>query len=509
MAAVAYLARTRERPRASIRVAFTVDEEVGRGAEGFDLDAFGADVAYTLDGSDIGELEVETFSAASMRVTIRGLSVHPGVAKGKLVNAVKLASELVLSLPRGSLSPETTEGREGYVHPHRISGNAEEAIVDFIARDHDDVLLEKHLDAPARARPQVRAARAAREGRGRGAPLVPQHAAVHRGEPARRRSCARGDPAGGVEPRLAITRGGTDGAVLSAQGLPTPNLFTGGQEYHSVREWASVQDMAAAAATIVELAGVWAEVRRASRDGAARRDQPRRRPGRRHRRDARVPRASSSTARAARARRRMAFVDLGDQFIALERAVRARERRALRPRRRRPGGGRSPCPRSGRAHGRRSRLPRPVGQPLAGGRLPRHPVHQDCSACSKAWSSPGSRSPSGRWPSSRRRGSPTSTVSRAALVTGASSGIGLASACGSRTPGGASSVASGRRRMPSVLRAARRRAARARRHRQRADRRCGRCRRVRSSTGSSTTRASPSPRRSSSSRSTSSAGSSR
>jgi tripeptide aminopeptidase len=259
MAAVAYLARDGDQPRAPIRVAFTVDEEVGRGAEGFDLEAFGADVAYTLDGSDLGELEVETFSAASVRVTIRGLSVHPGVAKDKLVNAVKLASELVLSLPRGRLSPETTEGREGYVHPYRISGNAEEAIVDFIARDHDDALLEAHVELlrglaeqvevrEPRAKVDVEVRHAYRNMR----PFIEQNPrVVDAALEAIRRA--------GVEPRLAITRGGTDGAVLSAQGLPTPNLFTGGQEYHSVREWASVQDMAAAAATIVELAGVWAE----------------------------------------------------------------------------------------------------------------------------------------------------------------------------------------------------------------------------------------------------------
>jgi tripeptide aminopeptidase len=259
MAAVAYLARDGDQPRAPIRVAFTVDEEVGRGAEGFDLEAFGADVAYTLDGSDLGELEVETFSAASVRVTIRGLSVHPGVAKDKLVNAVKLASELVLSLPRGRLSPETTEGREGYVHPYRISGNAEEAIVDFIARDHDDALLEAHIELlrglaeqvevrEPRAKVDVEVRHAYRNMR----PFIEQNPrVVDAALEAIRRA--------GVEPRLAITRGGTDGAVLSAQGLPTPNLFTGGQEYHSVREWASVQDMAAAAATIVELAGVWAE----------------------------------------------------------------------------------------------------------------------------------------------------------------------------------------------------------------------------------------------------------
>ena len=259
MAAVGYLARHPERPRATIRVAFTVDEEVGRGAEDFDLEAFGADVAYTLDGSDLGELEIETFSAASVRVTIRGLSVHPGTAKDKLVNAVKLASGLVLSVPEGRLSPETTEEREGYVHPHRISGSTEEAIVDFIARDHDDALLAQHvalLEELARdverREPRAKVDVEVRHSYRNMRPFIEQNPrVVDAALEAIRRA--------GVEPRLAITRGGTDGAVLSALGLPTPNLFTGGQEYHSVREWASVQDMAAAAATLVELAGVWAE----------------------------------------------------------------------------------------------------------------------------------------------------------------------------------------------------------------------------------------------------------
>ena len=259
MTAVGYLARTGERPRAPIRVAFTVDEEVGRGAEDFDLEAFGADVAYTLDGSDLGELEVETFSAASVRVTIRGLSVHPGTAKDKLVNAVKLASELVLSLPPDRLSPETTADREGYVHPHRISGNAEEAVVDFIARDHDDDLLAQHVELLRELGLQVEAREPrahvdieVRDSYRNMRPFIEENPrVVEAALEAIRRA--------GVEPRLAITRGGTDGAVLSAQGLPTPNLFTGGQEYHSVREWASVQDMAAAAATIVELATVWSE----------------------------------------------------------------------------------------------------------------------------------------------------------------------------------------------------------------------------------------------------------
>ena len=259
MAAVAHLARTDTSPRATLRVAFTVDEEVGRGAEDFDLEAFGAEAAYTLDGSDVGELEMETFSAASIRVTIHGASVHPGSAKGKLVNAVKLAAELVLSLPQDRLSPETTDDREGYVHPHRISGNAEEAVVDFIARDHDDALLEEHVALlqslaeevevrEPRAKVEIEVVHTYRNMR----PFIERNPrVVDAAFEAIRRA--------GVEPRLAITRGGTDGAVLSAQGLPTPNLFTGGQEYHSVREWASLQDMAAAAATIVHLAQVWAE----------------------------------------------------------------------------------------------------------------------------------------------------------------------------------------------------------------------------------------------------------
>jgi len=259
MSAVSYLVRHPERPRAPLRVAFTVDEEVGRGAEDFDLEEFGADVAYTLDGSGLGELEVETFSASSIRVTIRGLSVHPGTAKGKLVNAVKLAAQLIDALPADRLSPETTEGREGYVHPHRVAGNAEETVVDFIARDHDDALLAQHVallrglvDEAAAREPRAAFDVEVRDSYRNMRPHIERHPrVVEAALEAIRRA--------GVEPKLAITRGGTDGAVLSARGLPTPNVFTGGQEYHSVREWASVQDVAAAAATIVHLAEVWAE----------------------------------------------------------------------------------------------------------------------------------------------------------------------------------------------------------------------------------------------------------
>lgn len=259
MSALEHLVRHPEPAHATVRVAFTVDEEVGRGAEHFDLDEFGADVGYTLDGSGLGELEIETFSARAIRVTIRGRGAHPGTAKGKLVNSVKLAADLVASLPRDSLSPETTEGREGFVHPQRISGSVEETALWLIVRDHDDTLLEQHTALVRRLaavieerEPRARVTVEASDTYSNMRSVIDQHPrVVEAAEEAIRRA--------GVEPVHSIIRGGTDGAVLSAKGLPTPNLFTGGQNYHSLREWASVQDMAAAAATAVELARVWAE----------------------------------------------------------------------------------------------------------------------------------------------------------------------------------------------------------------------------------------------------------
>ena len=259
MAALEYLVAHPEPAHATVRVAFTVDEEVGRGAEHFDLEEFGAEVGYTLDGSGLGELEIETFSARAVRVTIRGRGVHPGSAKGKLVNSVKLAADLIASLPRDALSPETTEGREGFVHPVRINGSTEETVVSFIVRDHEDAKLEEHTELVRRLaaeieerEPRARVTFESSDTYSNMRGVIDRHPrVVEAAEEAIRRV--------GVEPVRSIIRGGTDGAVLSAKGLPTPNLFTGGQNYHSLREWASVQDMAAAAATVVELVRVWAE----------------------------------------------------------------------------------------------------------------------------------------------------------------------------------------------------------------------------------------------------------
>jgi tripeptide aminopeptidase len=258
MTALAYLHGTSE-PRANVRIAFTVDEEVGLGVEHFDVETFGAEAAYTLDGSGLAELEIETFSARQVKVFIRGRGAHTGTAKGKLVNALKLASELVASLPQESLSPETTEGREGFVHPTRMRASAEEAVVTFIVRDHDNVLLDQHTqmlqglaaaieqrEPRAQVRVEVQETYANMRAAIEQCPRV-----VAAAEEAIRRQ--------GLEPVRSLIRGGTDGSRLSAMGLPTPNLFTGGQNYHSRCEWASVQDMAAAAATVVELVRVWGE----------------------------------------------------------------------------------------------------------------------------------------------------------------------------------------------------------------------------------------------------------
>jgi tripeptide aminopeptidase len=257
MAAVSYLAAHPELPRPTLRVAFTPDEEIGEGATLFDIPRFGAICAYTLDGAEIGELQDETFSAISAIVTVRGIEVHPGQATGKLVNALRLVAQIVAALPSDTLTPETTGDRDGFIHPYELSGTPAKAEARFILRDFDDDLLQRHvalLEQTAKevvaAEPRARLEIDVREqyhNMRRFLDAVPNVADA--AEAAIR--------AEGIEPIREPIRGGTDGSRLSEMGLPTPNIFTGGHEYHSVREWASVQDMAAAAAVVVRLAEVW------------------------------------------------------------------------------------------------------------------------------------------------------------------------------------------------------------------------------------------------------------
>jgi len=265
MGAVAYLAARPEIEHAPIRVGFTVDEEVGRGVDHFDIDDFGADFAYTLDGAELGRIDDETFSALEVRIRIEGLSVHPGTSKGKMVNAIKLAARLIERLPKDSRSPETTEEREGFVHPHRLTGTTAEAELRFIARDFDSAKLEEHeqllrglADELAAEEPRARISVTVEEQYRNMKEFLDADPAVAEAADEAARRC-------GIEPWREPIRGGTDGSLLSARGLLTPNIFTGGQQFHSVLEWASVQDMATSAATIVELAKLLAEPEWASR----------------------------------------------------------------------------------------------------------------------------------------------------------------------------------------------------------------------------------------------------
>jgi len=258
MSAVSYLAAHPEIERPTFRVAFTPDEEIGEGASLFDIERFGAGCAYTLDGSTLGELQDETFSAYEAIVTVTGVDVHPGQATGKLVNALRLAAQIVAGLPADTLTPETTSGRTGFIHPFSLTGTAGQARIRLIVRDFDEALLESHVellrevahrvvDAEPRARLDLDVRRQYRNMR-QFLEDVPEVTAA----------AEEAIKAEGIDPIRVPIRGGTDGSRLSEMGLPTPNIFTGGHEYHSVREWASIQDMAAAAATVVRLAEVWA-----------------------------------------------------------------------------------------------------------------------------------------------------------------------------------------------------------------------------------------------------------
>jgi len=259
MTAVAYLVAHPEVPHGPVKVAFNPDEEIGRGVTHFPVESFGAVAAYTVDGSTAGEIQQETFSGAQVRMRIRGRAIHPGWAKGELVNAIKLAADVVGRLPRDTRSPETTEGREGYVHPVVVSGDSSEVELRFIVRDFENDLLDEHVELLCGIAADVAASdpRCSIEVETRVQyrnmrDTLEQHPEIVANlEEAVRRL--------GLEPRRTAIRGGTDGSALTEMGLPTPNIFTGGHDAHSEREWICVEDMGLAAAAVVETARVWAE----------------------------------------------------------------------------------------------------------------------------------------------------------------------------------------------------------------------------------------------------------
>jgi tripeptide aminopeptidase len=259
MDAVQVLLANRDIRHGVIKILFTPDEEIGRGVDKADLKKLGADFAYTIDGETAGHIEDETFSADAAVITIKGVSAHPGFAKGKMEHAIKIASRIVERLPKNTCSPETTEGREGFLHPTGISGELEHATLNFIVRDFTETgLAEKeallegiirdvmtdfpHSTYRLDIQPQYRNMKQ----------IVDRHPeVVDNAMKAIRRA--------GLKPAKGSIRGGTDGSRLSFMGLPCPNIFAGEHAFHSRTEWVSVQDMEAAVRTIVHLAAIWEE----------------------------------------------------------------------------------------------------------------------------------------------------------------------------------------------------------------------------------------------------------
>ncbi len=259
VAAAEYLVQHPEIAHGAIRVGFTPDEEVGGGTKYFDVKKFGAYCAYTVDGEDLGEVEMETFSADSMTITFEGFNTHPGFGKGKLINSIKIAADFLSRLPKVGLSPETTEKREGFVHPYVVDAAVEKTSVKFLIRDFvtaelktKEDFLEKLAKETVAAWPGASVTCKVEESY-RNMKEVLDHypQVVENAREAVRRT--------GLELREAAIRGGTDGSRLSFMGLPTPNIFAGEHNFHSRLEWISVQDMAKAVEMIVNLARVWEE----------------------------------------------------------------------------------------------------------------------------------------------------------------------------------------------------------------------------------------------------------
>jgi tripeptide aminopeptidase len=243
----------------TIKILFTPDEEVGRGVEHVDLKKLGATFAYTMDGESLGTLENETFSANALHLKINGVSTHPGFAKNKMESAIKIASQIISSLPKDFLSPESTENKEGFVHPVSITGGIEEAKISFIIRDFDSSKLAQHENVIKTIAENVMlqfplstfSVEIIEQYRNMKEILDNYPQVVEYAKQAIERV--------GLDAKLSSIRGGTDGSRLSFMGLPCPNVFAGEHAFHSKHEWVSIQDMEKAVQTILHLAIIWEE----------------------------------------------------------------------------------------------------------------------------------------------------------------------------------------------------------------------------------------------------------
>ncbi len=258
MTAVDVLLQNLDVTHGTVRVGFTPDEEVGQGTKYFDVKKFNADFAYTVDGGPMGELEFETFNAFSATFEITGIGVHPGYAKDKMVNSLRIVAKIIERLPR-DMAPETTEKREGYIHPYLINGQTEHVTLKILLRDFEMDNIEKQKKILEKIRDEV-------QGMYPKAKIKLEFKESYRNmrykietEPRLLEYAEEAIKRAGIEPIFNIIRGGTDGAVLSYKGLLTPNLFTGGEAIHSKIEWVPVQVMEKAVETILNLISIWTE----------------------------------------------------------------------------------------------------------------------------------------------------------------------------------------------------------------------------------------------------------
>jgi tripeptide aminopeptidase len=258
-AAAELMRRGKELGHGVVRLCFTCDEEIGRGTDKLDLAKLGAHVAYTLDGAGRDEVDSETFSADGAKVTVKGINTHPSVGKGAMVNSIRILSTFLSRLPTARLSPETTDGRDGFIHPYHIEGGVAEASARLILRDFETT----ELAAQAALLESIAATLRVEHPRAQIIVEVrPQYRNMREGlarEPRAMTKAVDAYRSLGREPKMTIIRGGTDGSLLTAKGLPTPNLSTGEHNPHSPLEWTSVEEMQAACDLLVQLAVEWAK----------------------------------------------------------------------------------------------------------------------------------------------------------------------------------------------------------------------------------------------------------
>ena len=258
-AAAELMRRGSELKHGVIRLCFTCDEEIGRGTDKIDLAKLGAHVAYTLDGAGRDEVDSETFSADGAKITVRGINTHPSVGKGAMVNAVRILSQFLSRLPATCLSPETTDGRDGFIHPYHIEGGVAEASARLILRDFESDQLNFQAATLESIAETLRAEYPRAE---ISVEVRPQYRNMREGlvkEPRAISTAVKAYKSLGREPKMTIIRGGTDGSLLTAKGLPTPNLSTGEHNPHSPLEWTSLEEMQAATEVLVQLAVEWAK----------------------------------------------------------------------------------------------------------------------------------------------------------------------------------------------------------------------------------------------------------